>query len=160
MRDLGVSCGLSSRSMYDGFGSKEQFFDSVLGRYYDTILTPVVELLEAERGLEALSQFVEIISTNSVADGCLYVNTGAERANVPASAIERVEKYRETMIRLFGEKLEQARLDGEFSGDSGVRSMQLSMTLTGVVSSLTCGASLEDGATALRGLLADIRHDK
>lgn len=159
MRDLGEVCGLSSRSMYDGFGSKEQFFDSALVRYYDTVLTPVVELLESGRGLDALGQFVEIISTNSVADGCLFVNTGAERANVPASAIERVEKYRETMIRLFGEKLDQASADGEFHGDVRARSLQMSVTLTGVVSSLTCGASLEDGAVALRGLLSDIRKD-
>jgi len=159
VRDLVEACGLSSRSMYDGFGDKAGFFEAAMDHYYELVLTPVIDLLENGRGMAALGAFVQLLAKDSVEDGCLYVNTGVERANVPAAALDRVDRYRQRMVALFADKLEQARQDGDFAGDTDVRAMQLSVSLTGFVASLKCGAKIEEASIAMRAVLSDIQRD-
>lgn len=159
MRDLADVCELSTRSMYDSFGDKRRFFDGVLAHYHEQVLTPVVEMLTTHRGLDALHQFVELLVANSSHDGCLYVNTRAERHAIDSSSVRRVDNYARTLRSLVREKLLEARVDGDFDGDLDLRTIQLTVAITGFLVSLRSGGSADTLAVALRAVLADIARD-
>ena len=94
IRDLVEVCGLTTRSMYDSFGGKEQLFERALEHYETQVVSRVVTLLQGERGLSALYAFVAMLTENGTSDGCLYFNTGAERHRVAKQSVRRVERFR------------------------------------------------------------------
>lgn len=156
IRDLVRACGLTTRSMYDAFGGKEGFFEAALNRYHENVLSAALAVLQKGHGLHALERFVNLLAENGTADGCLFINTAAERNLVGRSAIRRVEQHMENLHLLIREKLEQARADGLFAGDSEARATQFCVSVAGFMMSLKCGLSRERAAVALRLPLKDI----
>lgn len=159
IRDLVDACGLTTRSMYDAFGDKEQFFEAAMDRYHEQVLAPVLQLLGQGRGIAALEKFANLLCEVGTPDGCLYVNTGAERNLVSAAAIKRVERYLKRLRLLIRDKLEQAREDGDFHGDSEGRASQFCVSVNGFMMSLKCGLSREQSSAGLRLLVKDIKRD-
>jgi len=156
MRDLVAACGITTRSMYDSFGHKDHFFAAALDRYRNKVLSPLVGLLESERGLGALRRFTDVLAANLPNDGCLFVNTAAQRNVVKRSALARVERHFAGMRALFRAKLEEARADGDFRGDADARAAQLVATIAGLALAVRLGFSRDDVRLTLTKLLEDI----
>ncbi len=156
VRDLVESCGVTTRTMYDAFRGKERLFEAALDRYRETVLDPTLTLLEGARGLRALERFAAAFAAATGADGCLFVNTAAERNLVSTSARRRVEKHLERLRRTFVRKLEEAREDGAFHGDADTRSAQLVATVTGLILGAKVGVDRSVRQAVLARLLKDL----
>lgn len=156
VRDLVETCGVTTRTMYDAFRNKDRFFEAALDRYRKTVLEPMIDLLQKDQGFAALRRFADVFAASATADGCLFVNTAAERNLVRRSALNRVEKYFERLRRTFQRKLEEARAGGLFDGDSDIRSAQLVATVTGLILTGKVGTSGAVMRAVLAQLLADL----
>jgi AcrR family transcriptional regulator len=142
--------------MYDSFGDKESFFEKALDRYEEKVISNVIALLREERGIAALERFVKALTTDGTSDGCFFFNTGNERNHVSPKVLKRVERYLRKLRALVHEKLEEAREDGKFRGDSDVRATQFVVSVAGFMTALKCGFSNKEAGAALHGLLRDI----
>lgn len=156
VRDLAKSCGLTTRSMYNAYPDKDKFFEAALDRYHTTVLNPVLHLIESGRGLDALKSFVNLLSTAANRNGCLFVNTAMSRHLVSDVASAKVEKYLKHLRKCIQNKLEEARKDGLFNGDSELRATQLVMGALGFSVSLRAGVPQKEAAAAFRQIVADI----
>ncbi len=156
IRDLVEASGLTTRSMYDAYRNKDRLFEAALDRYSEVVLEPAIVLLDAARGRAAIERFVQLVASGATVDGCLFVNTAAERSRVKRPALRRVERYFGRLREAFRRKLEEARLDGTFNGDSDVRSVQFVVTVAGFMMALKLGLARDDAGAALRQLLEDL----
>lgn len=84
--DLVTATGASRHSIYTEFGSKDGFFEAVLGLYVDTVVTPAFGQVEAPgAGLQEIDDYWEVQITRGEqaglpGPGCLLANTMTERA--------------------------------------------------------------------------------
>lgn len=105
VRDLVAATGLSSRSMYDRFGSKNGLLTTALERYLQTVLTPFYETLERGRGKRAVTEFFERFVSGPMAEGCLFANTLSERESLDAAGRRLLDGHVERIVRLMAEKI-------------------------------------------------------
>lgn len=76
MRALEEACGISSRTMYDVYPSKNSLYAAALERYGDTILSPLSMELEATPGIKALRGLIKKLADIGPSEcGCLATDT-------------------------------------------------------------------------------------
>lgn len=121
-QDLVDALGIGRGSLYNAFGSKHELFERALGRYRDSQLVALVDMLEApgpvkERVRAALAFLAEIDIDTGERRGCLAVNTAAERAGTDEVSIEIVRRMFDRTEDSFRAMLEEGQRSGEISGD-------------------------------------------
>ncbi len=117
MRQLEAETGVKQVSLYNAFGSKEQFFLAVLERYAALIESRFDEVL-ADRGLNGIRDWVSAITAPgspipNACLGCLMVNT-AFAADTAGPAIHNyVVAFRARMLARFRAALEDDKARGK-----------------------------------------------
>ena len=132
MKDLVEATGMTTRSMYNVFESKNGLFKACLEWYYERGTKKRVERLHAEDGLTAIRNFVLYVASNGSENGCLYVNTASDRNNIESKSISLVDDYFENLEATFVSKLMYAKEHEGFTGDPTIRAKQLVLILQGL----------------------------
>ncbi len=132
MKDLVEATGMTTRSMYNIFGSKNGLFKACLEWYHNIGSKLRIEKLNNEDGLAAIRHFIEYIVENGSDNGCLYVNTVSDRNNIDNESLNIVDDYFENLENSFESKLLYAKEHEGFIGDPKLRAKQLVLLLQGL----------------------------
>ena len=123
--ELVEATGLNKRTMYNLYDDKQGLFDACLGNYLQKYLMMQIGFLKNNRGVAGIRQIFSAFEFRNDFIGCLYVNTAMEKHVLQASSLQIVKNYYNTLKNQVIVNLEQAREDGDFTGDS----MAVSLTL-------------------------------
>jgi TetR/AcrR family transcriptional repressor of nem operon len=96
MSALIKATGLNSASLYKEFGNKERLYETALEDYRQKELEPFIRPLIDEPNMAGIEKFLAGLvknATNADFQGCLMMNTLAEREVVGAGALRRVEGF-------------------------------------------------------------------
>ena len=96
IRELGLATGLTTGSLYNSFGSKENLFAECLGHYIETVVSRRVEVfLQGDNPRDGIRKFISSINERdnvAVKSGCFLANTYAELHRLPTSAVALVQR--------------------------------------------------------------------
>lgn len=132
MKELVEATGLTTRSMYNIFGSKSGLFEACLNWYYEVGARDRYERLIREDGLMAIRHFIEALGERKTKNGCLYVNTASDRCNIEDDSIGIIDSYFENLEMIFKSKLEYAKENESFDCDPELLSKQLIVIIQGL----------------------------
>ncbi len=132
MLDLIEATGMTSRSMYNVFGSKNGLFKAVLKTYYKEGCGPLFTELQAGKGSKAIRTFFQAVTSVKPLNGCLYVNTLSDQNGVEKDCLEIVKKYFKKLESAFTSKLICAKKNEGFTGEPELRARQLVTFLQGL----------------------------
>ncbi len=119
MRGLVDSMGVAPKSLYADFGSKDELFLQVIDAYIAAQEAHYgVSLGSPPRGLERICAHFAGHELGPRFDGCLLVNSLAERASVPAAATSRIDAFFERVGALYEVNLVAAKQAGAISSDA------------------------------------------
>jgi AcrR family transcriptional regulator len=117
LADMVAASGLNKSSLYNAFGSKDEIYDLALGRYLDTRVGMLDQIIRGDRGLDDLLDFFEFVrleaSSESGRRGCLAVNSSTELGNVKPNAADFSKRYRATMTEALRRPIESAAALGQ-----------------------------------------------
>lgn len=138
--DLAEATGVAKGSLYHAFGSKRELFDKALELYCQTGAEVTEEILgrpgTAKERLRAyLVMLVDMDLDGPVRRGCLAQNAATEFAGQDDDApLRRVFRMEELIVRLFAERIEQGRRDGDVdpSVDAQAQALYLQTVLAGL----------------------------
>src|SRR5437867_902685 len=109
--DLEARTGLGRSSLYHGFGDKRELFATVLDRYGDSFIDPLISPMERKSAdIETVASFFvglkdHLLDRRSARRGCLLVNTIAELSGRHKAARRRAVAYRNRLRRAFANSL-------------------------------------------------------
>lgn len=133
MKMLIEATGLTSRSMYNIFGSKKGLLEAALNWYYEIAIKKSIERLKKENGLEAIRNFFEVLAKRETKNGCLFVNICSDRFNIDEVSLEIVDNYFNTLEEIFELKLEYAVKNEKYKCDNvSDRAKQLIVIVQGL----------------------------
>jgi TetR/AcrR family transcriptional repressor of nem operon len=116
MDDLVAATGLNTFSMYREFGSKNGMFDSAMAWYRRSVLEAMLNKLRANPGLPGIRDFFGAfppLMTGKKYNGCLFMNTLAERNVVDKKAFNRVAGFCRELTEQFEASIRAAQTRGE-----------------------------------------------
>lgn len=101
--ELSTATGLSTSSLYNTYGSKQDLLVAALRLYHDTVLDDFMlgPMLRGTEGLADVDAFLDRLADAAAVvppRGCLAVNTIAELRDPPAAVAEQSARYR-SMLR-------------------------------------------------------------
>jgi AcrR family transcriptional regulator len=157
--DLSAATGLSSSSLYNAFGSKEQLFVQVLDVYLDATRTamygPMASGTQGVADVEAFLDRVQaVIEDPAAPPGCLATHATAETAASLPAVAERTLRFRRELREAFGAALARAARAGELPPS---RVDELATALTGLMLGLNLLAGSGAPAEELRALIGSAR---
>lgn len=154
MKDLVVATGLTTRSMYNIFESKNGLFKASLDWYYESIIKKGMEQLKEEEGLEAIKHFmISITGLFDKADGCLYTNTMSDCYTIEEESLTVVDAYFQALEEVFVEKLTYARDFEGYNNDPETRAKFLVIVIQGMSVYSKKFKSSEEGKRVLEDVL-------
>jgi len=143
MADLIEATGLTSRSMYNVFGSKNGLFKESLSKYYEGLNVPLAKLKEG-KGSKAIRDYVEMITSIEPLNGCMYVNTLSEKNSIEKNCLAMVKDHFQNLESTFKAKLVYSKKYEGFIGDPKLRAKQLVSLLQGLAVYSKMNYSLKD----------------
>lgn len=157
-RELEAELSLNQSSMYNTFGSKDQFFDAILDRYEllttEALLKP---LEESDDGVAALECFFVKLKTWVTQDGrrgCMLINMMADDGGRSEAATARAATYRKRVKKALRCGLARAASRGDIE-DTNIDSR--TMVLFGLALGLNIAARGGTSNHELEQLLKAIR---
>ncbi|MCP4295332.1 MAG: TetR/AcrR family transcriptional regulator [Proteobacteria bacterium] len=156
--ELIKATGLTSRSMYNLFGSKNGLFKESLLRYYQIGIKGPIDRLKTGKGIQAVQNYVREMTTGTPLNGCLFVNTMSEKNLIQQDCLELVMGHFDNLEELLRGKLEWSKEHENFSGDPDLRAKQLVIILQGIAQYTKTGANpseikrIVDDLTAVLGV--------
>jgi TetR/AcrR family transcriptional repressor of nem operon len=121
LTDMVEASGLNKSSLYNAFGSKDEIYDLALGRYLDTRMGMLDQIITGDQGLDDLLDFFEFVrleaSSESGRRGCLAVNSSTELGNTKPSAADFSKRYRATMGDALRRPIETAAALGQIDSE-------------------------------------------
>ena len=120
IRDLVTATGLTSRSLYNVFECKDGLFKAAIEKFRNDKALSLYKVMEEGRGKSALEALFGMLTPRECGNGCLMVNTLNECNAVGDSGLAVAQNHIQRMETLFVEKLEEARQDGDFNGNSEI----------------------------------------
>lgn len=138
MKMLVESTGLTTRSMYNIFESKNGLFKAALDQYYSLYIAGALERLKSETGKEAITEFALAIADflddiNTKAPvGCLFTNTMSEKNIIDDTNYGLVDDFFQVLEKTFLEKLQYATEKQGYIGDCTIRAKQLVTLIQGL----------------------------
>lgn len=154
MKDLVEVTGLTTRSMYNKFGSKNGFFEACLQWYYENGAKFMIERLKAEDGLVAIRHFFEFLGKRRDKNGCMYVNTASDRENIDPIAINVIDDYFGMLEVLFAEKLAYAVEHEDYECDPSQRARELIIIIQGLSVYSKNLEDVSDNTSMIEGFLS------
>lgn len=158
IRELENELFLNQSSIYNSFGSKAQFFDSVLDRYETRASMHLLAPLEVSNaGLQALkryfSDFTEWISGGQ-RRGCLLINVMSELSAENPRLVQRSRQFQQRLQACFEGALDRAGNEREIgAGDNAARAM----ILVGLTLGLNTAARIQASKAELQRLTGAIQ---
>lgn len=132
MSDLIQSTGLTSRSMYNLFGSKNGLFKACLEWYFEVKIRNRYERLICENGTIAIKNFLVAVAEGKTQNGCLYVNTVSDRNNIDETCLEIADDFFYDLESAFKSKLLYAQEFEGYKDDPAIRAKQLVVIIKGM----------------------------
>lgn len=132
IRDLVQATGMTSRSMYNTFGSKNGLFKAALESYFSYTVGERFKIFQKAEGLDAIAEYVLALSKGTPLNGCLFANTVSERNSIEKDALQRVESYFKQLETEFERKLTSAKQNGLFQGSAHLVAKQLITIILGL----------------------------
>ena len=121
LADIVEVAGLNKSSLYNAFGSKDELFEQVLGRYVEQRTQLLDAAIAGDRGLDALLDLVELIRAEALGPdgrrGCLALNSAAELGQTSATVAAFAQRYRDALRVAVRRPLERAAERGEIPPD-------------------------------------------
>lgn len=154
MKDLVKATGLSTRSMYNIFESKNGLFNASLNWYFETNVRKRYEKLIKDVGLHAIKNFMITTASSKRKNGCLYVNTVSERSCINSDSLSIVDQYFNDLEVAFKTKLIYAQKHEGYKGDPELRSKQLVVIIQGLSVHSKTTESLEENKCIVEDLLS------
>ncbi len=118
LTEIVEASGLNKSSLYNTFGSKDELFDQVLGRYMDMRESMFSEFM-ADGTLDALSGFLDMmrmeLNSEEGCRGCLLVNASTELGLRSNAVIDMSSRYRKMMRDGVKGPLSRAEAAGEIA---------------------------------------------
>ena len=142
--DLVDATGLNKRTMYDLYGDKQGLFDECLHHYLQKYVVGQLDSLKENRGLAGIKKFFSAFSFYADFIGCFYSNTIIEKHLVHEESLEIILNLSNEMRDLMKINLEQAREDGDFTGDASAVALTLLCLVQGLNVSGKSNSSDED----------------
>jgi TetR/AcrR family transcriptional regulator, transcriptional repressor for nem operon len=119
MRLLLAATGLAAKSLYTDFGGKDALFIEVLDRYIAVQEGLYAESLgTAPLGIDRVRSHLGSYRFTRQFQGCLLVNALGERAQLPGTAIHRIDRFFDRVRALYQANLEHARRLGLLPDDA------------------------------------------
>ena len=157
MADLVAHTGLNRRTMYSLFGDKEGLFKDALDNYYAKNASSAFKLLKDNPGKKGIESFLKIFNFDENFKGCFFNNCIGKDKFMKEDAFGIPKDYF-TNLRLQLEKnLEQATLDGDFSGDAKSIALTIITMLHGFNIHGTYNHSKEEGNMIMNTIVGLIR---
>lgn len=154
MKDLVAATGLTTRSMYNLFESKNGLFHASLEWYYEANVKKALLALKEGKGLEAIRSFMsKVIQGFGNSKGCLFTNTQCDRQIMDPYSLAIVDKYFIELETLFEEQLIYAKAHEGFKENPSLRAKQLIILIQGMSIYSKRVASAEESQEVLDDLL-------
>ena len=129
--DLEQATGLGRQSLYGTFGDKRALFLQVVERYFERVLKPGIDLLDAPGSarahLEQVFRFWEATAEAPDFNGCLIANSVPEFGSQDAEMSEVLRRKLELMEAAFARVLRRAKLAGEVNANLDTRATARSL---------------------------------
>jgi len=132
MKDLIDATGLTTRSLYNMFESKNGLFKAALEWYYTLSVDSRFERLKREQGLTAIRNYMDTVAKRKSENGCLFVNTTSDRFNIEENCLDFVEDYFDLLENEFISKFEYAKEFEDFRGNPKISAKQLIILIEGI----------------------------
>jgi TetR/AcrR family transcriptional repressor of nem operon len=153
MKDLVEATGMTTRSMYNIFESKNGLFEACLNWYYETGVRNRYERLIREVGLTAIRNFFLTLGERKTKDGCLYVNTASDRCNIEGDSITIIDDYFEGLEKILQSKLAYANAHEGYTCDPELRAKALIVMIQGLSVYSKNIKSFDENRQVVSGLL-------
>lgn len=132
MSDLIQATGLTSRSMYNLFGSKNGLFKACLEWYFEVRIRERYERLMRENGTLAIKNFFKAVVESKTSKGCFFVNTISDRSNIEETCLEIADGFFYNLECAFRSKLIYAQEFEGYQDDPILRAKQLVVIIKGM----------------------------
>ncbi|NRB40193.1 MAG: TetR/AcrR family transcriptional regulator [Pseudomonadales bacterium] len=123
--ELVVATGLNKRTMYNLYDDKQGLFDACLNNYLQKYLMGQINVLKNNDGIVGINKFFSVFEFHKDFIGCLFANTVIEKNVVHESSMQIIQHFFNEMKDTMIINLEQAREDGDFSGDASAVTLTL-----------------------------------
>ncbi len=158
MKDLVKCTGLTTRSMYNIFGSKNGLFQEALAWYYETTVSQGFEQLQQEQGMSAIKNFImKVTGIFDASNGCLFTNTMSDRYNIETRSMSMVDDFFGKLEAVFVDKLTYAKINEGYGEDPVIGAQFLVILIQGMSVYSKKFKSKEQRRIALEGMLALIK---
>ncbi len=134
IRELVQATGLTTRSLYNLFESKEGLYEAALRKYRTEYCEGIYSLLGTGRGREAIVAMFEKLSGKEMQGGCFMVHTLNEQSLLEDHCVKTAKAHFKKLERLLVQKLDEMSEDGEFDGDSTRTARVLLLVMQGASS--------------------------
>lgn len=133
MKDLVLATGLTTRSMYNIFESKNGLFKASLEWYNQTVAQKGLDVLRQGQGYESVKDFLMMTSGGmSASNGCLFTNTQSDRYTIEDKSMSFVDDYFEELETVLIEKLTYARDHEGYEFDPKIKAKFIVIFVQGI----------------------------
>jgi TetR/AcrR family transcriptional repressor of nem operon len=134
IRELVQATGLTTRSLYNLFESKEGLFQASLERYRSENCADLYRTLSDNRGRDGIVKVFDRLARMELKGGCFMVRTLNEQNLLEDHCVASARAHFKKIERLFKQKLEEMREDGQFAGDPADTARALLLVMQGASS--------------------------
>ncbi|MEO7035173.1 MAG: TetR/AcrR family transcriptional regulator [Polyangiaceae bacterium] len=129
--DLEHATGLGRQSLYGAFGDKRALFLRVVERYFEQVLKPGIELLDApgsaRANLEQVFRYWEVTAEAPEFHGCLVGNSVPEFGAKDREMSDVLKRKLELLEGAFARALQRAKRAGEVNANLDARATARSL---------------------------------
>lgn len=158
--DLEQATGLGRQSLYGVFGDKRGLFLKVIEHYFDRVLKPGIDLLDAPGSarahLEKIFDTWEALARSPDFNGCLVGNSVPEMSARDPELGAVLARKLELMERGFSRALARAKRDGEVNAKLDVKGT--ARALLTIAQGLAVVARAQRQPGFVRGVVQAARH--
>jgi len=126
MAQVVKATGLNTASMYQEFGSKEDFYGAVLDAAYQAIYAPMLEPMRKQPGLVAIKLYLGKMGEYAAAKdycGCIFLNNLAGRNQVPEPVLRKVDELCRQIHQMLENCIAAAQAAGDLPADRDPRAL-------------------------------------
>ena len=158
--ELEQATGLGRQSLYGVFGDKRGLFLKVIEHYFERVLKPGIDLLDAPGSarshLESVFAAWEAVASSPDFNGCLVGNSVPELSAKDADMAAVLARKLELMEGGFSRALKRAKRDGEVRADLDVKGT--ARALLTIAQGLAVVARSQRDPTFVRGVVHAARR--
>lgn len=157
MAQLVSHTGLNRRTMYSLFKDKDGLYHDALDNYYTKRACNVISVLKSNPGKSGIEIFLKKFTFHDDFKGCLLSNCMRDVDFMNKNAFDIPKEYFDNLGLQIEENLNQASINGDFSGDAKAMALTIITIIHGFNVHGKYNHSKEDGKLIIENLLEMIR---